>query len=264
MATTTSIRSILDELNTYQNRIDHGDLRLEELDHLVHHTQELLERYIVLRFKAYEAMVSPDSTEHEHISSEQVEEIIHEEAIEHEQLQEDFDAMESEVAESFISDQPDVAFDLSLFDTATEEVVEVPLEEESVEHLSISSIAEEDEGIMEEKVVVEHLTQTPVADDNKAFIHQFSAIEPGFFGQIGMSRLDTLIGSFGLNERLQYINELFDGSSEAFSDAIKRLDQLSSYQDALIEASKFAHDYHWELDSDTVEELVTKLKRRHG
>jgi hypothetical protein len=170
---------------------------------------------------------------------------------------------EEEISVELEKEEP-VAFDFSLFDDTAEEVQDTILEENAVEHVSISAVTEEDEGIVEQKITMEQVIQTPTADENKAFIKHFSNIEPGFFNQIGMSRLDSLIGSFGLNERLQYINELFNGSSEAFSDAVKRLDNLGSYQDALIEASKFAHEYNWDLESETVEELVIKLKRRHG
>jgi hypothetical protein len=79
-----------------------------------------------------------------------------------------------------------------------------------------------------------------------------------------MSRLDTLIGSFGLNERLQFINELFEGSSEAFSEAIKTIDSLSGQHEALSRASSLATQYKWDKDSETVEDFVLKIKRRYA
>jgi hypothetical protein len=269
-----NISSLLTELTSYQKRLEEGNLQLEELNELVQLSQELLERYTILRYKAYEGneiseeqgkneseAVSEEHGEWSMESESESESVIEEHG---EWNMEKQSENESESEEQRVENEEPVAFDFSLFDDTAEEVQDTILEENAVEHVSISAVTEEDAGIVEQKITMEQVIQTPTADENKAFIKHFSNIEPGFFNQIGMSRLDSLIGSFGLNERLQYINELYNGSSEAFSDAVKRLDNLGSYQDALIEASKFAHEYNWDLESETVEELVIKLKRRHG
>lgn len=80
----------------------------------------------------------------------------------------------------------------------------------------------------------------------------------------GMMKLDTLIGSFGLNERLQYINELFEGSSEGFSDAIKDIDHSGDFNQAIDKIAGFANQHHWDLESETVEDFIAKVKRRHA
>ena len=80
----------------------------------------------------------------------------------------------------------------------------------------------------------------------------------------GMMKLDTLIGSFGLNERLQYINELFEGSSEGFSDAIKAIDHSGDFNQAIDKIAGFANKHHWDLESETVEDFIAKVKRRHA
>jgi Ca2+-binding EF-hand superfamily protein len=105
--------------------------------------------------------------------------------------------------------------------------------------------------------------QAPVSESDD-FVKRFSAIDPSIQHQLAMSRLETLIGSFGLNERLQFINELFDGSSEAFSDAIKSIDAQSDEQSALRKASNLATQFNWDHDSETVEEFVLKIKRRYA
>ena len=76
--------------------------------------------------------------------------------------------------------------------------------------------------------------------------------------------MSTLIGSFGLNERLQYINELFEGSSEGFSDAIKAIDHSGDFNQAIDKIAGFANQHHWDLESETVEDFIAKVKRRHA
>jgi hypothetical protein len=77
-------------------------------------------------------------------------------------------------------------------------------------------------------------------------------------------KLETLIGSFGLNERLQYINELFDGSSEGFSEAIKAIDHSLDMNQAIDAITGYAVEHHWDLESETVEDFIVKVKRRYA
>lgn len=112
-----------------------------------------------------------------------------------------------------------------------------------------------------EEVTPHHST---AAEGESKFFQKFSKKETTYTNQVALIKLDSLIGSFGLNERLQYINELFDGSSEALSEAIKSLDTLPDFEAALRKASLFAEQFQWDLSSDTVEEFVLKIKRRYA
>lgn len=76
--------------------------------------------------------------------------------------------------------------------------------------------------------------------------------------------LETLIGSFTLNERLQFINELFEGSSDAFSSAIKKLDVLDDLDSARNVVAQFAENNNWDLDSEIVEDFLVKICRRYA
>lgn len=114
------------------------------------------------------------------------------------------------------------------------------------------------------KHTIDEVPYTSVVEGGNKLISKFSKADSSFSSQIGMTKLSTLIGAFGLNERLQYINELFDGSSEAFAEAIKTIDSQTSFDEALAKTSIFADQYHWDIESDTVEELVTKIRRRYA
>ena len=76
--------------------------------------------------------------------------------------------------------------------------------------------------------------------------------------------LETLIGSFSLNEKLQFINELFDGSSDAFSTASKKLDVCANMSDARAQLSDYASNYNWDLESEIVEDFIFKICRRYA
>jgi hypothetical protein len=76
--------------------------------------------------------------------------------------------------------------------------------------------------------------------------------------------LETLIGSFSLNEKLQFINELFDGSSDAFSSASKKLDVCENMSVARAQLSEYASNYNWDLESEIVEDFIFKICRRYA
>ena len=80
----------------------------------------------------------------------------------------------------------------------------------------------------------------------------------------GGSKLDTLIGAFGLNEKLRYINDLFDGSSEMFSEAIKSIDGKNNLDEAKVELKNLAEQHEWDAEEESVTEFMGFVARRHG
>ena len=97
-----------------------------------------------------------------------------------------------------------------------------------------------------------------------SFISKFNQVETITSTQFGLVKIDSLIGSFGLNERLQYINELFDGSSENFSDAIKVLDNQTTIDSAKTKVAELALINNWDIDSETIVEFMQKVVRRYA
>ena len=100
--------------------------------------------------------------------------------------------------------------------------------------------------------------------DLAQYIHKYNIVDSNLASQIGVTKIASLIGSFGLNERLQFINELFDGSSENFSNAIKTLDVQASSENARTKVAEFAVSNNWEVESDTVVEFMQKIIRRYA
>lgn len=105
--------------------------------------------------------------------------------------------------------------------------------------------------------------KTETKPSSKGFEKKFESVSSEMKGQLGFSKLDTLVGAFGLNERLQYINELFDGSSEKFSEAIKEFDKLPTLNEAKTSCSKFASENNWDVESETVDEFIQKICRKY-
>lgn len=212
-------------------------------------------------------------------------------------------AMEEEVPTlHFEAEAPEIPMvEASIFDMAveapmatmdfTQEVIQIdePVMEESVmedpvdeflataenDHLEESDL--EDEHLTEEIASVEipepvvpaepqanfldDITNPETTSINSAWILQ---IEQTIRSDRSVFPLETLIGSFSLNEKLQFINELFDGSSDAFSTATKKLDVCQHMSEAREQLSDYSSTYNWDLESEIVEDFIFKICRRYA
>jgi hypothetical protein len=185
----------------------------------------------------------------------------------------------------------EVAMDLTE-EVAAEHEVEMPIEQVFVEEVSHSNPIQEEFQVEElfsaeepvklelpeepkvelvaEEVVHNQKPQVNVLDEikdlettsiNSAWILQ---IEQSIRSDRSVFPLDTLIGSFSLNEKLQFINELFEGSSDAFSTATKKLNDLADMKEAREQLCAYATDHKWDLDSEIVEDFIFKICRRYA
>lgn len=202
----------------------------------------------------------------------------------------------------FEADEPEIPMvEASLFDmdieapaatvdfTPEEEQVEEPIQEEpemeesadeflataESDHVEASEVVEEhmDEEVASVEIPEPEVSVEPQAnflDDitnpettsiNSAWILQ---IEQTIRSDRSVFPLETLIGSFSLNEKLQFINELFDGSSDAFSTATKKLDACQQMSEAREQLSDYSSTYNWDLESEIVEDFIFKICRRYA
>ncbi|MBI1836191.1 MAG: hypothetical protein HYR91_02890 [Flavobacteriia bacterium] len=319
-----SKEGLLAKIGEIYAKMEIASLEVTDLDELVKLSEELYQRNVILRYKAFEKKIFGETIESKpeiQVITEEVQQIQEENQ---ELIQEEIENTASLVSET---EQP--AFSFSLFDEpsaiepANEEVpmidltseaenepfvqaefsidstIEKPLINEVVEPSTIeidTVFTPQTEEIVapiihSEEIVTEYndhsmeieqstLVEDPqtheimdeqhsyetIAIDEKTiatFMHKFREIESMMAGQFGITKLDSLQGSFGLNERLQYINELFDGSSEDFSNAVKTLDNQPSSQNAFLKVAEIGAVNKWDIQSETVEEFMQKIKRRY-
>lgn len=232
-----NFKSQMELVNAIASNIDQlesGQLSISQLENHMNDVRELYERTIVLRYKIFENKAEVPVS---HPASASIQQESTQKAVE-----------ETIVHEEIIEETP--VIDFSLFEDSDEE--------EAVEEKVIKTPTHE-----VEEVKVEAPIHTNPSNSNE-FNRRFADIASQTAGQFGFSKLDTLTGAFGLNERLQYINELFEGSSDVFSEAIKSLDSMPSLDSAKAKAAQLAKTNNWDLESDTVEEFIQKLCRRYA
>lgn len=112
---------------------------------------------------------------------------------------------------------------------------------------------------------VEQNNPTNSSLENESFLtDKLKKIETNVRQNYKIVPLDTLIGSFSLNEKLQLINELFGASSDEFSSSIKRLDSQVNLDSARSILAEMAENQNWDLESETTEEFILKICRRYA
>lgn len=75
--------------------------------------------------------------------------------------------------------------------------------------------------------------------------------------------VESVARSISLNQKFRFINQLFNGNTNAYNQAIDEIDSLDNYGQALdLISYRYASQYMWDMSSDEVSELVEILKRR--
>jgi hypothetical protein len=146
--------------------------------------------------------------------------------------------------------------------------------EQSIEEDILPEIEIKEEELVEENLYSEEEientandnteTSKEIAEDSSSLFPKILKIEKSIAQNYQVMILETLIGSFTLNERLQFINELFDGSSDLFSSAIKRLDSLDNRDSARSVIAEYAAENNWDLDGEVVEDFMLKICSRYA
>lgn len=275
MAEYLSQKELVKAIETNLDRLDLGALELSEIEGHIELVRELYERTVVLRYKAFEHHSSIEiaipSVEEvvpvvEAQEIHQEEEVVEEDVIETNDIEEFEEKIEEE-------DHQEIEFDFfsSSDNTEEETIQETIFVEETTEFTApnepedIVEIEEESEFEEQAKSIeIEPIAFVESPSATTGFSQKVFEVEREIRNQIGFNSLPTLVGSFGLNERLLYINELFDGSSESFSDTIKHLDNRSSLSEAATYIEDIATKFNWDIESETVEEFIQKLCRRYA
>ena len=124
---------------------------------------------------------------------------------------------------------------------------------------------EEEEKMIFNDTASETIENKPVYEERTIGNSIFDKIlkhDDSLASRLMLSKLDTLIGAFGFNEKFQCIQELFKSSSEDFNQAIMILDNLQNFEEAKNQLEYYVHLNNWNLESEIVGEFIRKVERR--
>jgi hypothetical protein len=278
------IKTILGHLHTGVEKLESGHLSPEEMELLVEDAKELYERMIILRYKIYETNVL--GVQAPVISA----------SLRQPEIETPIDlfgsidepASEPEFEVTFASGESEERNEEVFYDENEEQLEdeeeeeeqaneEAEAEEEATEEATAEEEEEANEEEMSEEVAeVESELEEPAEEATAAqtanWEPEFSGDQPIWMAEMeanirdnrSVFPLESLIGAFTLNEKLQFINELFDGSSDEFSSNIKQLDQLASMDAARNMLTELSQTFNWDTESEIVEDFIYKICRRYA
>ena len=273
------MKELVSAIENGLKKISKGNITLIELEETVASSRELYERLLIVRYKVYEnSILADEESEELEVVDNETEVKKEEETIPDENKDREiiFEEETNDIAEDSI-----IRFDLFATPEIESEVEEdevLPEVEKEIEQSIEEEVLPEIE-IKEEELVEENLdseeeientandsaeTSKEIAEDASSLFPKLMKIEKSIAQNYQVMTLETLIGSFTLNERLQFINELFDGSSDLFSSAIKRLDALDNRDSARSVIAEYAAENNWDLDGEVVEDFMLKICSRYA
>ena len=288
------MKKLISSISMHIKAIEEQGVNIEDLDFLVTQCNLLQEQLIILRYKVYEEVTAKNNGEK---SPELKSSVPAFEAIEETVIETVETPLVSETPVIEINDTPPAVkpFDFSLF-SDEEEALLAPESDKTVEeHYSETTTIEDEHGITEETTIKEHAAtieegdsiivinkeevttisfsneseekndQHIVASDHP-MIAQFRAMEKNIRSERAILPLESLAGSFTLTEKLQYINALFGGSSEAFGTAVKNLNEQQNMAGAILVLIGNAESNAWNFvkSFEIIEEFVLKICRRYA
>ncbi|MNU61662.1 hypothetical protein D3C71_508710 [compost metagenome] len=252
------MHALIEEIAALLGKIKSGEATLGELEAFAAATNQLNERAIVLRYKAYETKIYGNSVsvseqaisetlfEEEPVVELEVEEVQIESVVEEEPSFDLFGLNEEEEEEN------ELAFELIEEETEEEEIIEIP-----------------------EPVIVQEVKPEPIPEpvfekplENLGNLHpiygKLDSNDGTLAARLMTVRLETLKGAFGFNERLQIIQELFNGSNDEFNQLIDQLEGIQTKEAARSLVSGYATKYQWDVDSQLAIELIQKVERKYA
>ena len=279
------MKELVSSIENGLKKISKGNITLIELEETVASSRELYERLLIVRYKVYEnSILSNEESEELKVVDKQTEVKKEEKTIpeENKEIEIIFEEETNDIAEDSVIrfdlfDTPEIEPELKEVEILpeVEEELEPSIEEEVLPEIEIN-----EEDLVEENLDAEEEIKSTESETIKASkeIHEapeiskdasdlfpkLLKIEKSIAQNYQVMPLETLIGSFTLNERLQFINELFDGSSDLFSSSIKRLDSQADRDSARALVAEFAIANAWDMDGEVVEDFMLKICSRYA
>lgn len=259
-------QEITKRLKEISEQLSKGDLSEEELKEFETLSRRLYERAVVLNYKAKEAHVYSKS-----VSDELVKEEAPSEQQEKKKEETPVQKEEPEATEKESVENGEIAFD---FSSDSEEEAASSISQTEQEEVIQKDEVEEEPKSTEEPLQQKQASETITEPESKggipeekisSFFERFTQVhDDSLMSKLGASKLDSLKGAFGLNDKMQIISELFEGSSEAFNETIEKLDTQESNEKARLYLSEIAVKQNWDPENPVVEDFVRILDRRYA
>ncbi len=224
-----TIQAIAAELGMKAALMEKGQLNTVQIDELTELSKELYERMIVLRYKAFEAMVHAPTASPIQADQEPLPQTVYE--------------PEPEAAPPLVKEE-------------RKSTIRFGEPINSLKQISLIDSIEEMKktGSLEEKSMNVHKGELKEYVDDQTSLSQ----------KLKKTPLANLKTAIGINQKFLYISTLFSDDKDAFNAAIEKLNGFSSY----LEADDFVQNvlkqrHAWQMKNPVTKEFLELVERRY-
>ncbi len=238
-----SLDEIVKNISEQIKKINKGDLSLPEIELLTSNAQELYERLVVIRHKAFEKIANAES-----VDSITAELDVEDEAVipvVEEKEEETFFDLTAEEDNSTNDAETDMLFD---FTEAVEDVKITEtkvVDEKVVKESSSKSINEKFEGKNSLNDVFKNTKKNSLADKLK------------------FSPIDNLKSHININQKFSFVSNLFNGDNDNYNQAIEKLNNFQSSDDARVFLNELSQKNNWDAEDGNVIAFVELVERKY-
>lgn len=289
-----TMNSLLEEMQLLVDKINEGTATMGEIEAFAAAAQDLNERAIIIRYKAYELKVQPTQVEVQATVEEQVptnETDFIASKLDDSALEMDFDLFSTDEPEETIESELVLENENSIassFDFFAANEPASSTNEPVVEQTEITTVSEDSaffddtednenfvdfaddetdvavqtEVKIHEEMIIPATSQQPVA--LHPIYERLATADDSLAARMLSVRLETLKGAFGFNERMQIVNELLASSNDLYHEIIEQLDNMDSKEEARLFVSSIADKYNWNVSSTIALEFIQKVERRYA
>ena len=142
-----------------------------------------------------------------------------------------------------------------------EESDEAEYTEETAEHSSgAEDWPEETPG---EEIAPDESVNEQFSETSETINDTFSKKSNTLADQLEQKKVQTIMEGISVNHRYMFTKELFDGSREAFTEAIAAIEACESFDDAVeLLVQTYAKERAWDMNSEEVKELLKVVFRK--
>jgi len=288
-----NLNELVKDLQDHLQKLNSGNLKLDEIENLVNSAKEIYERLVVMRHKAYENFGDPTqkktkiavaeaevSVQKKVVQPEIVTKIVEEPKVE--KLEPKIEA---------VTIQPNVDTELKPFDfTAFQDdsAKKVP-EPKIVKHSSIAKdfdfseeafdepeIEEEPTPIVAKPIIkksidvvrAEMKSDTPLhekylKEDEQLLNHTLKGdTDLPLRKKLQNSQIIDFRKEIGIGKKFEYINFLFGGDAKAYEAGIDFLNACESKEDAKQKLNEFGSNYNWNYQEKTIVKFIELIERK--
>ena len=189
----------------------------------------------------------------EPIQEEQIEEPVHEEVTEEiETIQEEHFVNEDD-AEQPVENEPEEPVEDTLPETVEDEFI-ADDHNNKMQEIGLSSFLPQEDVTANEEIEEESDPEEQPATINDTYQQSTSQVEE----KINESQLVSLDDTIGINDRFQFIRELFNNDSELFSRTIEDIDDMNDIKEAAAYLNK---NFKWKKNEFSLK-FIQLIKRR--